>query len=81
MRKGCNDDGGQGLPVGQQPGGAAAQGVSLRRARGGNFCRGDEVVLRARREGMLRALDLIRALPEDVVADRRDDSPEEREPW
>jgi antitoxin VapB len=45
------------------------------------FRRGDEIVLREKQEGMLRALELIRALPEDVLAERHDDLPEEREPW
>jgi antitoxin VapB len=46
------------------------------------FRRGDEVVLREKPQNLLRAVELIQALPEDVfeaLADLRDDPPQERE--
>ena len=46
------------------------------------FRRGDEVVLREKPQNLLRAVELIRALPEDVfeaLADLRDEPPQERE--
>ena len=46
------------------------------------FRRGDEVVLREKPQNLLRAVELIRALPEDVfeaLAELRDDPPQERE--
>ena len=46
------------------------------------FRRGDEVVLREKPKNLLRAVELIRALPEDVfeaLAELRDDPPQERE--
>jgi antitoxin VapB len=46
------------------------------------FRRGDEVVLREKPRNLLRAVELIQALPEDVfeaLADLRDDPPQKRE--
>lgn len=46
------------------------------------FRRGDEVVLREKPENLLRAVELIQALPEDVfeaLAEFRNDPPQERE--
>lgn len=46
------------------------------------FRRGDEVVLREKPENLLRAVELIQALPDDVfeaLAELRDDPPQERE--
>jgi antitoxin VapB len=46
------------------------------------FRRGDEVVLREKPQNLLRAFELLCALPEDVfeaLADRNDDPPQERE--
>jgi len=45
------------------------------------FRRGDEVVLRKRKRNLKRALAILRALPEDFMADGREDfPPQEREP-
>ncbi|HLJ24370.1 MAG TPA: type II toxin-antitoxin system VapB family antitoxin [Candidatus Acidoferrales bacterium] len=44
------------------------------------FRRGDEVVLRKRKRNLKRALAILRALPEDFMADGREDlPPQERE--
>jgi antitoxin VapB len=44
------------------------------------FRRGDEVVLRKRKPNLKRALAILRALPEDFMADGREDlPPQERE--
>jgi antitoxin VapB len=43
------------------------------------FRRGDEIVLRERAQDMSRAFELLCALPEDVLDDRKDDPPQERE--
>ena len=45
------------------------------------FRRGDEVVLRKRKRNLKRALAILRALPDDFMADGRQDMPpKEREP-
>jgi antitoxin VapB len=45
------------------------------------FRRGDEVVLRKRKRNLKRALAILRALPDDFMADGRQDlPPQEREP-
>jgi len=45
------------------------------------FRRGDEVILRKPKRNLLRALALLQSLPEDFMADGRQDSPpQEREP-
>ena len=45
------------------------------------FRRGDEVVLRKPKRSLRRALAILRALPEDFMADGRQDSPpQQREP-
>lgn len=45
------------------------------------FRRGDEVVLRKPKRNLRRALAILRALPDDFMADGRQDSPpQEREP-
>jgi antitoxin VapB len=45
------------------------------------FRRGDEVVLRKPKRNLRRALAILRALPEDFMADGRQDSPsQQREP-
>jgi antitoxin VapB len=45
------------------------------------FRRGDEVVLRKRKRNLKRALAILRSLPEDFMADGREDMPpQEREP-
>jgi len=44
------------------------------------FRRGDEVILRKRKRNLKRALAILRALPEDFMADGREDlPPQERE--
>ena len=45
------------------------------------FRRGDEVVLRKRKRNLKRALAILRSLPDDFMADGREDlPPQEREP-
>jgi antitoxin VapB len=45
------------------------------------FRQGDEVVLRKRKRNLKRALAILRALPDDFMADGREDlPPQEREP-
>jgi antitoxin VapB len=45
------------------------------------FRRGEEVVLRKRKRNLGRALAILRALPEDFMADgRQDPPPQKREP-
>ncbi len=45
------------------------------------FRHGDEVVLRKRKRNLKRALAILRALPDDFIADGREDlPPQEREP-
>jgi antitoxin VapB len=45
------------------------------------FRRGDEVVLRKRKRNLKRAQAILRALPDDFMADGREDlPPQEREP-
>jgi antitoxin VapB len=39
------------------------------------FRRGDEIVLREPGKGLSRAFDLLAALPDDFMADGRDDTP------
>jgi antitoxin VapB len=43
------------------------------------FRRGDEIVLRERARDLSRAFELLCALPEDVLEDRKDDPPQARE--
>ena len=44
------------------------------------FRRGDEIVLREKAEGLLRAFDILAGLPADVLPeDRADTPPQERE--
>ena len=43
------------------------------------FRRGDEIVLRERPRNLSRAFELLCALPEDFLEDRKDDPPQERE--
>ena len=43
------------------------------------YRRSDEIVLRLRHEGLSRALQLLWPLPEDVLIDRDDPPPQERE--
>ncbi len=43
------------------------------------FRRGDEIVLREPAKDLSRAFELLAALPEDVLEDRRDDPPQTRE--
>ncbi len=42
------------------------------------FRRGDEVVLRERAHGLVRAFDLLASLPDDFLADGRKDAPPQR---
>jgi antitoxin VapB len=42
------------------------------------FRRGEEVILREKAKGMVRAFELIASLPIDDLADERDDPPQER---
>ena len=42
------------------------------------FRRGDEIVLREKRRNLARAFELLCALPEDVLAERRDEPPQSR---
>jgi antitoxin VapB len=45
------------------------------------FRRGEEVVLRKQKRGISRALAILRSLPDDFMADGRQDSPpQKREP-
>jgi antitoxin VapB len=45
------------------------------------FRRGEEIVLRKQKRNLGRALAILRALPEDFMADgRRDSPPQKREP-
>lgn len=39
------------------------------------FRRGDEIVLREKAEGLLRAFEILAGLPADVFPDERDDTP------
>ena len=43
------------------------------------FRRGDEIVLRERPRDLSRAFELLCALSEEVLKDRKDDPPQERE--
>jgi antitoxin VapB len=44
------------------------------------FRRGDEIVLREKAEGLVRAFEILAELPDDVLSDGRDDTPpQERE--
>ena len=43
------------------------------------FRRGDEVVLRERSQGLMRAFDLLASLPSDGVDERRDEPPQMRD--
>jgi antitoxin VapB len=43
------------------------------------FRRGDEIVLRERPRNLSRAFELLSALPDDFLEDRKDDPPQERE--
>jgi antitoxin VapB len=43
------------------------------------FRRGDEVVLREKSRGMMRAFEIIASLPIEDLAEERDTPPEERE--
>jgi len=43
------------------------------------FRRGDEVVLREKSRGMMRAFEIIASLPIEDLADERDAPPQERE--
>jgi antitoxin VapB len=43
------------------------------------YRRGDEIVLRERPRDLAGAFELLCALPDDVLADRRDDAPQTRE--
>jgi antitoxin VapB len=46
------------------------------------FRRGDEVVLRKRKRNLKRALAILRAMPDDFMADGREDlPPQERDPF
>jgi antitoxin VapB len=46
------------------------------------FRRGDEIVLREPTEGLKRAFDLLVDLPEDFLAEGRQDAPpQQREEW
>ena len=42
------------------------------------FRRGDEVVLRERAHGLVRAFDLLASLPDDFLAEGRKDAPPQR---
>ena len=42
------------------------------------FRRGDEVVLRERAHGLVRAFDLLASLPDDFLAEGRKDAPAQR---
>lgn len=42
------------------------------------FRRGDEIVLREKDGTMVRAFDLLAALPDDLVVDRKKDQPQKR---
>lgn len=42
------------------------------------FRRGDEVVLRERAQGLVRAFDLLASLPDDFLAEGRKDTPPQR---
>jgi antitoxin VapB len=39
------------------------------------FRRGDEIVLREKAEGLVRAFEILASLPADVLAENRDDTP------
>jgi antitoxin VapB len=43
------------------------------------FRRGDEIILREKRPGLLRALDILAELPQDFLAERYNPPPQERE--
>ena len=43
------------------------------------FRRGEEVVLREKARGMARVFEIVANLPEDLLADRNDTPPQERE--
>ncbi len=42
------------------------------------FRRGDEIVLREKAKGMARAFDLLASLPDDFMADGRQDAPPQK---
>lgn len=42
------------------------------------FRRGDEIVLREKASGMARAFELLAGLPEDFMADGREDAPPQK---
>ncbi len=42
------------------------------------FRRGDEIVLREKAKGMTRAFDLLAGLPDDFMADGRQDAPPQK---
>ena len=42
------------------------------------FRRGDEIVLREKRKGLVRALELLQSLPHDMFPDGRKDEPPQR---
>ena len=42
------------------------------------FRRGDEIVLREKAKGMARAFDLLACLPDDFMADGRQDAPPQK---
>jgi antitoxin VapB len=42
------------------------------------FRRGDEIVLREKARGMVRAFELLANLPDDVMGDARDDAPPQK---
>lgn len=42
------------------------------------FRRGDEIVLREKAKGMARAFDLLAGLPDDFMADGRQDAPPQK---
>jgi len=44
------------------------------------FRRGDEIVLREKAEGLVRAFEILAELPDDILSEARDDTPpQERE--
>ena len=42
------------------------------------FRRGDEIVLREKRKGLVRALELLQSLPDDMFPEGRKDEPPQR---
>jgi len=74
-----SDGDGEGVQVGEQPGGAAAEGVPCEEQGSESSRRGDETVLWERTGTLTRAFDLLTALPADLrLAGRKKDKPQKR---